>query len=88
MRIPSNIKGAERAARSARVKESKKSPAPKSSGARRPSGVSAAVSPKARSLANDASYDIEKVERLRDLIERGEFTINYNLIAEQIMTRG
>ncbi len=85
MRIPSKINGAERAARSSRVAASDSKKTSKSGRGKKGKGVTASVSAKAKSLANDAGIDVAKVERLRELIEKGEFQINHQLIAERIL---
>lgn len=88
MRIPSKITAAERAARSGRVVGGDSNKARKGKRAKKASGVSASVSAKAKSLANEAGIDVEKVERLRELIENGEFVIDYQVIAERILQTG
>ncbi|MEM9692989.1 MAG: flagellar biosynthesis anti-sigma factor FlgM [Myxococcota bacterium] len=52
------------------------------------SGVSAKLSPEAIELAEQGGVDAAKVERLRGIIERGEFVINSQLIAERILQTG
>jgi flagellar biosynthesis anti-sigma factor FlgM len=90
MRIPSKITAAESSARSSRTTKSGGKNTPKAkTAATRDSGVSASVSAKARSLANQAAgYDVAKVERLRDLIDKGELIIDFQYVAEQILQRG
>ena len=82
MRIPSKITAAERAARAGRAEKKKDK---KSSRTKAGASVNASVSAKARNLAQDAGIDIQKVERLRELIENGELVINYQLVAERIL---
>lgn len=88
MRIPSKITAAERAARSGRVAGGDSQQSTKTKRGKKGGGVSASVSAKAKSLANDAGIDVAKVERLRELIENGEFAIDYNVIAERILQTG
>lgn len=85
MRI-SGKKPPERAARSSRAapaNASKKSPS-----AGPASSVRASVSAEARSLADQGGIDQAKVERLRGLIESGQFVVDSQVIAERILATG
>jgi len=93
MRIPGKPDAADRAARTARstsIGTKAKSSAPKKDSAAQGGGkgVSASVSAKARSLADQKGMDVAKVERLRELIDSGDFKIDAELIAERILQAG
>ncbi len=89
MRIPGKPDAADRAARAARtttIGTKAKSSAPNKPSAKGGSqAVSASVSAKARSLADQKGMDVAKVERLRELIDSGDFKIDAQLIAERII---
>jgi len=91
MRIPGKPDAADRAARAARTVTVDKN-APSSSNKATAKGgaksVNASVSAKARSLADEKGMNIAKVERLRELIDNGEFKIDAQLIAERIVQGG
>lgn len=92
MRIPGKPDAADRAARTARttsIGTKAKSSEPKKATAKGGGkGVSASVSAKARSLADQKGMDVAKVERLRELIDSGDFKIDAELIAERILEAG
>ncbi len=88
MRIPSKITAAERAARSGHIAGGDAKKSSKTKRGKKSSGVKTSVSAKARSLNNEAGIDVAKVERLRELIENGEFVIDYNVVAERILQAG
>jgi anti-sigma28 factor (negative regulator of flagellin synthesis) len=88
MRIPSNVDAPERAAQADRALATVPSKAGKTAsrgGGVATEGVKATVSAKARSLAAEHGLDIEKVHRLRELIDNGQFAMDFKLIAQRIV---
>ena len=89
MRIPSNVDAPERAAQADRAYSTVPTKAGKSTTSRgggvASDGVKATVSAKARSLAAEHGLDIEKVNRLRELIDTGQLAMDFKLIAQRIV---
>lgn len=93
MRIPSRVYNspdvASRADRANRGSDTKKS----ESGSSAKSGVDAdgvkvSISSQAKRVADDNAMDVEKIERLRAVINSGEFEMNFELIGERIVESG
>jgi flagellar biosynthesis anti-sigma factor FlgM len=92
MRIPSKVNAPDRAVRADRTKDAGKSPAKsqsvRSSSSGAAGGVKATVSTRARELAGESSINVKKVNELRELIESGQFVMDFQLIAERIVSTG
>ncbi|MEM6791291.1 MAG: flagellar biosynthesis anti-sigma factor FlgM [Myxococcota bacterium] len=91
MRIPGKPDAADRAARAARSPSVGKKTKSAASGVESPASgpsVRANVSAKARTLADQGGMDIEKVERLRELIDSGDFKVDAMLIADRLIRAG
>jgi len=92
MRIPSKVNAPDRAARAERAKDAGKSDAKPQRGGSGSTGaadgVKATVSTRARELAGESSINVEKVNELRELIESGKFVMDFQLIAERIVSSG
>ncbi len=92
MRIPSKVNAPERAARTDRGKDASKSAGKTAQGGTSGVGsadsVKATVSSRARELADESSINVEKVNQLRELIESGRFVMDFQLIAERIVSSG
>jgi anti-sigma28 factor (negative regulator of flagellin synthesis) len=92
MRIPGKISAPDRAVRADRAKDVGKKGGkvdPKSAaGAGASDGVTSTVSTRARELAGSSAIDVPKVNQLRELIESGRFVMDFQLIAERIVSTG
>ena len=92
MRIPSKINAPDRSGRADRAKDvGNKTSANKSATPSRTAatgGVKATVSTRAVELADENSVNVQKVNQLRELIESGQFVMDFQLIAERIVSSG
>lgn len=92
MRIPGKNQPPDRAARvdRAQTNQANKSTAKATSTAQgsQSGSTTATVSAKARSMADEHGFDVEKVDRLRELIQQGAFKMDFMLIAERIVATG
>ncbi len=91
MRIPSRVyNNPEIATRNEKVTkgESKKSSSTSSGAKSASSDVRVSVSSEARVMASDSAMDVQKVERLQAAIASGEFEMNFELVADNIVESG